>query len=68
MWFPIWDIGFGTAVAPRPGECPRTGVAGVSVQTLGQAYLQPLVGWRRMMLERLSSRTRGVVPTKTRLR
>jgi len=68
MCFPIWDIFFGTAVAPRPGECPGTGVAGVSVQTLGQAYLQPLVGWRRMMLERLSSRARGMEPTKTRLR
>jgi sterol desaturase/sphingolipid hydroxylase (fatty acid hydroxylase superfamily) len=59
MFFPIWDIVFGTAIAPRPGECPGTGVAGVSVQTLCQAYLQPLIGWRRMMLERLSSRARG---------
>jgi len=39
--FPDLDIVFGTAVAPRPGECPGTGVADVSVQTLGQAYLQP---------------------------
>jgi sterol desaturase/sphingolipid hydroxylase (fatty acid hydroxylase superfamily) len=48
MWFPIWDIIFGTAVAPRSDECPGTGVAGVSVETIGQAYLQPLLGWRRM--------------------
>jgi sterol desaturase/sphingolipid hydroxylase (fatty acid hydroxylase superfamily) len=54
VWFPIWDIIFGTAVAPRPGDCPRTGVAGVSVQTLSQAYLLPLAGWRRMMLTRMS--------------
>jgi sterol desaturase/sphingolipid hydroxylase (fatty acid hydroxylase superfamily) len=59
MWFPIWDIVFGTAVAPRQGEYPRTGVAGVSVQTIGQAYLQPLIGWRRMMLARRSQGTRG---------
>jgi len=45
-WFPVWDILFGTAVAPRWGECPPTGVAGVSVQTLAQAYLLPLKGWR----------------------
>jgi sterol desaturase/sphingolipid hydroxylase (fatty acid hydroxylase superfamily) len=60
MFFPIWDIIFGTAVSPRPGECPGTGVAGVSVQTIGQAFLQPLVGWRRMILARLSSRARLV--------
>jgi sterol desaturase/sphingolipid hydroxylase (fatty acid hydroxylase superfamily) len=59
MWFPIWDIIFGTAVAPRRGEYPRTGVAGVSVRTISQAYLQPLIGWRRMMMARLSSRARG---------
>jgi sterol desaturase/sphingolipid hydroxylase (fatty acid hydroxylase superfamily) len=59
MFFPIWDIAFGTAVAPRPGDCPGTGVAGVSVQTVTQAFLQPLVGWRRMIVARLSSGARG---------
>jgi sterol desaturase/sphingolipid hydroxylase (fatty acid hydroxylase superfamily) len=52
-WFPIWDIVFGTAVAPKNGECPATGVAGMSVQTLAEAYLVPFVGWRRMLLERM---------------
>jgi sterol desaturase/sphingolipid hydroxylase (fatty acid hydroxylase superfamily) len=59
MWFPIWDIVFGTAVAPRSGECPETGVGGVSVQTVSQAYLLPLVGWRRMLQSRLPPRARG---------
>jgi sterol desaturase/sphingolipid hydroxylase (fatty acid hydroxylase superfamily) len=48
-WFPLWDILFGTAVAPRWNECPSTGVAGVSVRTLQQAYLLPLKGWQRML-------------------
>jgi sterol desaturase/sphingolipid hydroxylase (fatty acid hydroxylase superfamily) len=65
MWFPIWDIVFGTAVVPRPGEYPRTGVAAVSVQTLGQAYLQPLLGWRRMLVARLSPRARSPAPQAT---
>jgi sterol desaturase/sphingolipid hydroxylase (fatty acid hydroxylase superfamily) len=60
VWFPIWDIIFGTAVAPRPGDCPRTGVAGVSVQTVPQAYLLPLAGWRRLMLARMSRGARVV--------
>jgi sterol desaturase/sphingolipid hydroxylase (fatty acid hydroxylase superfamily) len=51
-WFPLWDIMFGTAVKPRRGEYPATGVAGVSVRTLAQAYLLPLKGWRRMLLTR----------------
>jgi sterol desaturase/sphingolipid hydroxylase (fatty acid hydroxylase superfamily) len=48
-WFPLWDVLFGTAVAPRWSECPSTGVAGVSVRTLHQAYLLPFKGWRRML-------------------
>lgn len=53
-WFPIWDIVFGTAVVPRKGEYPSTGVAGVSVRTLAQAYLLPFAGWRRMLAQRLN--------------
>jgi sterol desaturase/sphingolipid hydroxylase (fatty acid hydroxylase superfamily) len=49
-WFPIWDIIFGTAVVPRRGEYPPTGVANVSVQTLTHAYLLPLIGWRQMLM------------------
>jgi sterol desaturase/sphingolipid hydroxylase (fatty acid hydroxylase superfamily) len=60
-WFPVWDIVFGTAVVPRRGEYPATGVVGVSVQTLTQAYLLPLVGWRRMLSARLSFEKRSAV-------
>jgi len=49
-WFPIWDIIFGTAVVPRRGECPPTGVANVSVRTLTHAYLLPFIGWRQMLM------------------
>ena len=62
-WFPIWDIIFGTAVKPQRGECPSTGVAGVSVRTLPHAYLLPLIGWRRMVLARMRfNRPAGVGP------
>jgi len=58
-WFPIWDIVFGTAIVPRRGECPATGVAGVSVTTLTQAYLLPVTGWRRMLSARMSGQSKG---------
>lgn len=51
-WFPIWDIVFGTLWRPRPGERPATGVDGVHVKTLGEAFLLPLTGWRRMIARR----------------
>ncbi len=47
-WFPIWDIVFGTAVLPRRDECPGTGVVGVSVQSVAEAYLLPFIRWRDM--------------------
>ena len=63
-WFPILDIVFGTAVAPKPGEYPATGVAGVSVKTLKHAYLLPLIGWRKMLMARLwASKVAPVSPT-----
>jgi sterol desaturase/sphingolipid hydroxylase (fatty acid hydroxylase superfamily) len=55
VWFPLWDIMFGTAYRPLPGEYPATGVEGVRVETIPDAYLQPFRGWRRM----LASRKRG---------
>lgn len=64
-WFPIWDIIFGTAVRPRRGECPATGVANVSVQTLTHAYLLPLIGWRRLLTARILFTSRAAVRPKT---
>jgi sterol desaturase/sphingolipid hydroxylase (fatty acid hydroxylase superfamily) len=48
-WFPVWDILFGTAYRPRSGECPATGVAGVEVKTLKEAYLLPVKGWIKLL-------------------
>lgn len=48
VWFPFWDVVFGTAYAPRRGEYPRTGVAGVEVTTLSGAFMLPFVRWYRM--------------------
>ena len=47
-WFPIWDILFGTLYRPGRKERPVTGVKGVRVQTLLDAYMLPLYGWHRM--------------------
>ena len=48
VWFPIWDIVFGSAFAARPGEYPETGVDGVAVSRLPEAFALPFVGWNRM--------------------
>lgn len=64
-WFPIWDIIFGTAVAPRWRELPSTGVAGISVGSLGQAYLLPFAGWRRMISTKLNYGLSGSAPEKS---
>jgi len=64
-WFPIWDILFGTAVAPRLIECPSAGVAGVSVRTRGQAYLLPLKGWQRMLSRQVGDGFPGQSPQET---
>lgn len=49
VWFPIWDIIFGTAVRPKPGEYPATGVAGERVNGLIDAYLLPFRKWSGML-------------------
>jgi hypothetical protein len=64
-WFPVWDLLFGTAVAPRWSECPSTGVAGVSVWTLGEVYLLPLKGWQRMLSRQVRDGLSGRPPEKT---
>lgn len=48
LWFPVWDILFGTAYRPRAGEYPATGVAGVKVTTFSEAAILPFVTWYRM--------------------
>ena len=49
-WFPVWDIVFGTLYLPEKGECPATGVDGVEIRTLPQAFLLPFVNWYRMLV------------------
>jgi sterol desaturase/sphingolipid hydroxylase (fatty acid hydroxylase superfamily) len=53
LWFPIWDLLFGTAYRPRAGEYPATGVSGVDVTTLSQAAALPFAGWYRMAADGL---------------
>jgi sterol desaturase/sphingolipid hydroxylase (fatty acid hydroxylase superfamily) len=48
VWFPLWDILFGTAFAPRPGEYPQSGVDGIEVSTFSDAVTLPCVQWYRM--------------------
>lgn len=48
LWFPVWDVLFGTAWRPRAGEYPATGVSGVEVTSLPQAAALPFCGWYRM--------------------
>ena len=45
VWFPIYDVLFGTAHRPKPGEFPETGVAGVEVATLSDAFMLPFDRW-----------------------
>ena len=53
-WFPLWDIVFGTVRIPRRRECPSTGVRGVSVRLLREAYFLPLKGWISMYSRRMA--------------
>lgn len=59
-WFPIWDILFGTVHVPVKGERPRTGVAGVEVDTLAGAYLLPFRGWAQMYRDSVSLKSPSV--------
>lgn len=48
LFFPLLDVVFGSAYAPRPGEYPPTGVDGVEVSTLASTFTFPFVSWYRM--------------------
>ncbi|MGQ0532392.1 MAG: sterol desaturase family protein [Caulobacteraceae bacterium] len=49
VWFPVWDIVFGSAYRPAADEYPPTGVVGVRVRGLGHAYALPFLEWARML-------------------
>jgi sterol desaturase/sphingolipid hydroxylase (fatty acid hydroxylase superfamily) len=54
VWFPIWDILFGTVYKPEPGEYPRTGVDGVEVKSIAEAYFLPFKRWYGMLTSKAS--------------
>ena len=54
-WFPVWDVIFGTLYRPARDEYPATGVDGVAVKSLGEAFAQPFVGWFRLASRRPTS-------------
>lgn len=57
-WFPVWDVLFGTLYKPLENERPETGVKGTKVVGLWQAYMLPIMGWRRM-IKAAAQRKRG---------
>jgi sterol desaturase/sphingolipid hydroxylase (fatty acid hydroxylase superfamily) len=58
LFFPLLDVVFGTAYAPRRGEFPETGVEGVEVSTLADTFAFPFVSWYRMAMERFGNGSR----------
>lgn len=48
VYFPLWDIIFGTAMKPRPNEYAPTGVEGVHLRTLHAALAYPFLAWLKM--------------------
>ncbi len=58
-FFPVWDILFGTYVAPRRDEWPATGVHdGEDMNHAGVALLSPFRDWGRM-LDRSAAKAQG---------
>ena len=51
-FFPVWDIVFGTAVFPRRGEFPATGVPRGEPKGIGDALVAPFRDWARMVRRR----------------
>jgi sterol desaturase/sphingolipid hydroxylase (fatty acid hydroxylase superfamily) len=51
VWFPLWDILFRTVYKPEPEEYPRTGVEGVAVKSIAEAYLLPFKRWYKMLMD-----------------
>ena len=47
VYFPIWDVLFGTYYAPAREEFPATGIQGVTIRTLWEAASWPFIKWTR---------------------
>jgi sterol desaturase/sphingolipid hydroxylase (fatty acid hydroxylase superfamily) len=54
VWFPFYDVMFGTAWKPLPGEFPETGVDGVEVSNISDAFMLPFARWWEMGKSKLS--------------
>ena len=62
LWFPVWDILFGTAWRPVKGEVPASGLAGVDLDRLDRALLFPFAAWWKMLT---APRSAGVAHLQT---
>ena len=54
MRFPFYDVMFGTAWRPGPGEYPESGVEGVEVSNMSDAFMLPFVRWWEMAKSKIS--------------
>ena len=48
VWFSLYDVMFGTAWRPRPGEFPETGIDGIEVSNMSDAFMLPFTRWWEM--------------------
>jgi hypothetical protein len=55
VWFPFYDVMFGTAWRPRPGEYPESGVEGIEVSNMSDAFMLPFARWWDMAKSKISS-------------
>jgi hypothetical protein len=56
VFFPIWDIAFGTFYEPQRGEFPPMGIANVPATPTGRdVLLGPFIAWTLMVSHRLGS-------------
>ena len=48
-WFPVLDIIFSTSWRPQLGECPATGVKGVTIKSVRELYILPFQEWIKII-------------------
>lgn len=54
VWFPIWDVIFGTYYVPRRDEFPETGVNDTQVSpSLFDAFSAPFIAWHNIFQKKL---------------
>lgn len=56
VFFPLWDVIFGTYYAPRKGQYPATGLtSGERMQTVREGLFSPFIAWRKLWRSRSAS-------------